>query len=469
MKTNTERIGKAMVFLTLLIILSLSACATVGPDYKTPDISVPEKWQTESPESISTEANKQSEINWWKSFNDPLLTILINRAVSNNLSIKEAAARLTESRARRGIVNADQYPSVNSSASGTKNHSSGMSSEFYRFGFDSSWEIDLFGGIKKSIEAYDADIQAKMESLNSVITSLIAEVALNYVELRLYQSQLGVTRSNLESQEETHEIVYWRYKAGLVTELDLKKSEYTLEQTRSQLPSLQSKIDHAQNRLAVLLGCNPGELEQELSPFKPVPVLQDKIEIGIPADLLRQRPDLRKAERDLAAQTARIGSAVSDLYPKITLSGSIKLESASVSDLFDTNNLSRSIGPSISWPVFRTGAIKSNIEVQSSLAEQRLINYKSIVLSALEEVENALSSCFYEQIKRDSLEKAVKAAEHSYEFSRIQYSSGLVDFQVLLESQRTLLSLQDQLTKSDGQITINYITLYKALGGGWDR
>lgn len=467
MKTRTGKIIKGIRSFIPLLILSFSACATVGPDYKSPQIEMPEKWHADLSEKLNPVTDKSSLANWWKYFNDPVLSDLINRAVTNNLSVKEAVTRLTESRIRRGIAKADKYPSVTSSASVKKSRSSGTNNESYQMGVDASWEIDLFGGIKRSIEASDADIESANESLNDVIISLTAEVALNYVNLRLYQSQLDVTLSNLKTQEENHDIVKWRYEAGLVTELDIKKSESTLEQTKSQLPGLQSKIDQAQNKIAVLLGLRPGTLKDELNQVKPVPVLIDDIKTGIPADLLKQRPDLRKAERDLAAQTARIGVAVSDLYPKITISGSINVSSSSTSDLLSSDSLSSSIGPSLSWPVFRAGAIKRNIEVQSTMAERLLVQYEALVLSAVEEVENALSSCLYEQLKRESLKKASNAAGRSLELSSMQYSSGLVDFQVLLEAQRTLLSLQDQVTQNEAQITINYINLYKALGGGW--
>ena len=467
MKTETGRIMKGMRFFFPFIVLSLSSCVTVGPNYKSPTMNMPDKWHTDLSENLKPGTDKSALVNWWKSFNDPLLNDLIKRAVANNLTVKQALTSLKESRLRRGISKADLYPSVSSSASATRSRSSDRSSDSYQIGVDSSWEIDLFGGIKRSIEASDADVESAKESLNDAIVSLTAEVALNYVQLRSYQAQLAVTLSNLKTQQETNEIVTWRYKAGLVTELDLKKSEYTLEQTRSQIPDLQSRIDQDQNGIAVLLGVNPGVLKDELSPVKPVPVLTNEIKTGIPADLLRQRPDLRKAERDLAAQTARIGVAVSDLYPKITLSGSISVSSSSTGSLFNSDSLSRSIGPSISWPVFRAGAIKQNVEVQSTIAERLLVQYKALVLSAVEDVENALSSCMYEEMKRDSLKKAADAAGRALDLSRMQYSSGLVDFQTLLEAQRTLLSLQDQVTQNEAQITINYINLYKALGGGW--
>ena len=458
---------KWMRFLAPLIILLFSSCVTVGPDYTAPKFDVPDKWHSDSSENTSTTGDKSNLAKWWESFNDPMLTDLINRAVSSNLSIREAVLRLNEARIRRGVTGADQYPSVSSSASVTKSHSSGMSNTFYQMGFDANWELDLFGGIRRSIEASDADLESSKENLRDVTISLLSEVALNYVQLRLYQSQLEITNSNLKAQEETHDIVTWRYKAGLVTELDLKKSEYSLEQTRAQVPGILLNIEQTENKMAVLIGANPGELKGLLDPVKAVPVMQNKIKTGIPADLLKQRPDLRKAERDLAAQTARIGVAVSERYPTITLTGSLKASASTVSSLTDSDSLSSSIGPSISWPVFRGGAIKRNIEIQSTVAEQKLVQYKSLLLSAVEEVESALSSCFYQQIKNESLKKACDAAQRAYELAKMQYSSGLVDFQVLLEAQRTLLSLQGQVTQSEGQVSINYITLYKALGGGW--
>ena len=348
MQIRTGRMIKGLRLISLLIILSFSACIKVGPDYRPPEMDVPDKWHSDSSEKISTESDSTNLAKWWESFNDPMLTDLINRAILSNLSIKEAALRLTEARIRRGVTGADKYPSVSSSASVSKSYTSGMSNTFYQLGFDANWEIDLFGGIRRSIEASDADLESSRESLRDVTISLISEVALNYIQLRLYQSELDITSSNLKAQEETHEIVTWRYKAGLVTELDLKKSEYSLEQTRAQVPSILLNIEQAENKIAVLLGCNPGELKEELSPVKAVPVVQNKIKTGIPADLLRQRPDLRKAERDLAAQTARIGVAVSDLYPAITLSGSLKASSSTLSSLTDSDNLSRSIRPSIS-------------------------------------------------------------------------------------------------------------------------
>ena len=468
MKNSKGRIITGIKIFMPFIILSFSACAMVGPDYKTPAIKMPDKWQANSSEKVSQgKTDKTHLVNWWKTFNDPMLTDLINRAVSGNLSVKQAVTRVIEARLYRGVGGANLYPSVSASASATKSRLYNVTADNYQVGVDSSWEIDLFGGIRRSNQAYDAEIQSADASLNNTIIALMAEVAQDYVDLRLYQTQLGITLSNLKTQEETNDIVNWRYKSGLVTELDLKKSESTLDQTRSQIPDLQSRVEQSQNRIAVLLGLHPGVLKQELSKVKPVPVLTDIIKTGIPADLLRQRPDLRKAERDLAAQTANIGVAVSDLYPKITLSGSIRYSAASTGDLFNSDSLSSSIGPSISWPVFRAGAIKQNVKIQSNIADRLLLQYKDLVLSAIEEVENALSSCRYEEIKHESLKKAADAASRSLELSRMQYSSGLIDFQTLLDAERTVLSLQNQVTQSEAQISINYITLYKALGGGW--
>lgn len=457
----------SMLLIPLLLFLFVSGCMTVGPDYVPPGAAVPEKWNANMEQNISPETDRLKLANWWKSFNDPVLTNLVTRGIENNPGVEEAELRVREARIRRGISNADKYPSVSGSGSATRSRSSNISTESYRMGVDASWELDLFGGVRRSIEVYDANIGSSIESLNDVIKSLISEIALNYVNLRLYQAQMDVTLKNLEIQEETHRIVKWRYDSGLVTALDFESSTYNLEQTRSQIPGLQQNIDQAQNRIAVLLGVNPGTLKAELDSVKSVPLMQDTLKAGIPADIIRQRPDLRKAEYDIAAQTAQIGVAMANRYPKITLSGSINLSAASVGDLIESDSLSTSIGPSLSLPIFRAGAIKRNIEVQSTVADQLLVNYKSLVLSALEEVENAMASCFYEKIRRDHLKKALESAERSLELSREQYNSGLVDFRTLLDAQKSLLSLQDQLTQSEGQISINYISLYKALGGGW--
>jgi len=451
----------------------VSGCKTVGPNYSQPEMKTPDAWQKEV---AGASADKKSEqeilAKWWTTFNDPVLSGLMERAVAGNLSLKESISRVKQARIQRGITDTDRYPSVNTTGSAGRSYSNDMRGDFtgtnsFRAGLDASWEPDLFGGVKRSLEAADANLQATQETYRDVLVSLLAETAMNYIQLRSYQSQLSVIETNLKSQEETYNITRWRYQAGLTTGLDVEQASSTLEQTRSQIPSLKSGIEQARNTIAVLLGSQPGALDPELETYKPVPVAPGEIAVGIPADLLRRRPDLRKAERDLAAQTAKIGVAQAELYPKISLSGNIGLSALRLGDLLNTDSLSTGVSSGISWPVYNAGKIIKNIEMQWEIQEQTLITYKAALLGALKDVENALTAYSYEQTKRESLLKESESAEKAAEISRAQYSSGLIDFQSVLDAERTLLSSQGQVAQSDAQVILDVISLYKALGGGW--
>jgi NodT family efflux transporter outer membrane factor (OMF) lipoprotein len=472
--SNVRFITSLKYFIILLsAVFMLSGCKTVGPNYSPPEMQTPGAWQTTV---AGATADKQSEeevlAKWWTTFNDPVLSGLMERAVSGNLSLKQALNSVRQARIQRGITDTDRFPSVNSSGSAGRTYSKDMLGDFtgsnsLRLGLDASWELDIFGGVKRSLEASDANIQVSQESYRDVLVSLLAEVALNYIEVRSYQSQLLVAESNLKTQEETYNITRWRYQAGLTTGLDMENANKNLEQTRSQVPSLKSGLEQAENRIAVLLGSEPGSLDSELDEYKPIPVVPKEIALGIPADLLRRRPDLRKAERDIAAQTARIGVAEADRYPKISLSGNIGLSALGLGDLLSTDSLSTGISSGISWPVFNAGKIMKNIDVQWAVQEQKLIIYKSALLTALEDVENALTSYSYDQIRREAVIKASKSAEQAADISRSQYSSGLIDFQSVLEAESTLLSLQNQVAQSDAQVIKDLISMYKSLGGGW--
>jgi NodT family efflux transporter outer membrane factor (OMF) lipoprotein len=343
-----------------------------------------------------------------------------------------------------------------------------QTSSLYRAGFDASWELDVFGGIRRSVQAAGADLQACEEDLRDTLVSLLAEVAVNYIELRTFQARLAVAESNLEAQSETHRLVTWRYEAGLSDALATQEARYNLENTRSQIPPLRTGQEEALNRIAVLLGEQPGNVHKELEKISPIPTTPLKVAIGIPAEALRRRPDVRKAERELAAQTARIGAAKADLYPRFTLSGSIGLEALSVNRLFSLSNRTRSGTPLVTWPVFDGGAIRQNIEIQTALQEQALIQYENKVLTALEEVENAVVAYAEEQQRSLALREASLAAEQAVELAGNKYQAGLANFISVLDAQRSLLSFQDQLAQSNGAITSNLVRLYKALGGGWE-
>jgi NodT family efflux transporter outer membrane factor (OMF) lipoprotein len=470
----TAGIVRFYTYIALLsAVIMLSACTTVGPDYSPPEMQTPGEWHQECAGiTIDKESEQKILAKWWTTFNDPVLSDLMEQAVAGNLNLKQALNSVRQASIQRGITDADRFPSVNSSGSAGRSYSKDTSGDFtgtnsFRLGLDASWEVDLFGGIRRSIEAADANLEATEESYRDVLVSLLAEVALNYIEVRSYQAQLLVAESNLRSQEETYNITKWRYQAGLTTELDVENASKNLEQTRSQIPSLKSGLEQAKNRIAVLVGREPGALDSEIDEYRPVPVAPNEISLGIPADLLRRRPDLRKAERELAAQTAKIGVAEANLYPKITLSGNIGLSALNLGDLFGSDSLSTGASSGISWPVYSAGRIMKNIEIQYAAQEQKLIAYRAALLTALEDVENAMTSYTYDLARRASLLKASESAEQAAETSRAQYSSGLIDFQSVLEAESTLLTFQNNVVQSDAQIIKDLIGLYKALGGGW--
>jgi outer membrane protein, multidrug efflux system len=453
--------------------LILSGCVSVGPDYTKVKPDAPIKWHTELAGGLTTEELQPETLaRWWATLNDPELESLVERAVKGNLDLKNARARIREARALRGIRRADLFPTLDAGGSATKSRSSensgtGKEIKLYSAGFDAGWELDIFGGTRRAIEAAQADLEATQEDLHDMLVSLLAEVALNYVEVRTYQTRLAVTEANIKSQEETYELNRSRYHAGIIDDLAVQQSLYNLENTRSHIPTLQTGLAAAKNRLAVLLGKKPGEVHQELAEKKPIPMLPVTVAVGIPAETLRHRPDIRRAERNLAAQTARIGVATADLYPKFRLMGTIGLESISTGDFLESASRTWSIGPGISWNIFHGGAIRQNIKVRSALQEQALIQYESVVLKAQEEVENVLVAYSKEQRRKESLSKATNAADRAVLLARDQYQAGLVDFSNVLIAQRSLLYFQNELAQSEGAVVSNLVRLYKALGGGW--
>jgi NodT family efflux transporter outer membrane factor (OMF) lipoprotein len=451
----------------------LSGCFAVGPDYQAPDLSAPAEWSRSLHGSVTAEApDAQALAQWWSALSDPDLSNLIERAVAGNVDLKTAQARVREARARRGIAQAGLLPTLNAGGSATRSRASeqtgsGESRDLYRLGFDASWELDIFGRVRRSVEAAQGDLDASEADYHDVLVTLVAEVALNYVEARTLQTQLEVAEENLKTQRDTLQLTQWRFEAGLVSRLDVEQARSNLESTRAQLPNLRSAIEEAKNRLAALLGGFPGALEGQLGPRKPIPEAPVEIAIGVPAETLRRRPDVRRAERQLAAQTARIGVATADLYPTFSLPGSIGLEALTTNRFFNTANRAWSIAGSFAWPIFKGGAIRQNIEVQNALQEQALNQYEGTIRTALEEVENALVAYGEEQNRKQALAEATDAAQKSAELARNQYASGLIDFQSVLDAERSLLTFQDQLAQSRGQVTSNLISLYKALGGGW--
>jgi len=458
-------------WVALGVAFALCAGCTVGPAYVPPRPVLPGAWQTAAAgEPAAAETDLESLARWWTALEDPLLTGLIERAVAGNRDLRKAQARVREARARRGASQAGLFPTLDATGSATHSRSgqgARGAQEQYSLGLDAGWEVDLFGGVRRSVEAADATIQANQEDLRNSLVSLVAEVALNYIEVRAAQARIQVAEANLDSQTETCRLVEARREAGLTTALDAEQARYSLESIRAQIPTLRAGQQEAMNSLALLLGEAPGGIRTELQEVRPIPTAPLRVAVGVPADVLRRRPDVRQAERALAAQTAQVGVATAELYPKLSLLGSIGLEATALGSLFTGGSRAYSLGPSLSWRLFDAGAVRRNIEVQSALQEQALIAYEATVLTALKEVETALAAFAEEQQRRVALRGAAEAAARAVELARAQYGAGMVDYRSVLEAERSRLGFQDQLAQSEGSVTADLVRLYKALGGGW--
>ena len=458
-----------------LVLILMSGCAAVGPEFHTPELPAPDTWHTEMAGGLAvSETASREQAAWWELFKDPQLTRLIENAAAGNLDLHKAMLRIQEARALYGISQADDYPILDSTGLIQRRESSeetgtGNASGFFHAGFDAAWELDLFGKIRRSQQAALAEVETRQEAMSAVLISLQAEVALNYLELRTFQERLVAARGNLEVQKETYDINVSRFNAGLIGELPVYQSQYILEQTRSQIPLLQDGIGRAANRLAVLVGEPPGTLHDTLAERHAIPCIPLKVVMDIPARTLRQRPDIRRAERVLARETALVGVAMSDLYPRFHLTGTFGLEALSVGNFFNSDSRFWGIGPRVSWRLFDGGRIRQAVAAQSARQEQAMIDYQFALLTAREEIENAILAFAKEQLRRDSLVKATAAARNADRIARDQYQAGLVDFSNVLDAQRSLLSFEDQLARSRGAVSANLVRLYKSLGGGWQH
>ncbi len=466
--------NRAYVLLPLFlwVILNLMSCATVGPDYVEPRPEMPSAWQaTPDPAVVPGKAMIRR---WWTVFDDPMLTRFIQEAGESNLDLRAAVARMDEARARLGFATGQRVPQIDAQGSvirqrSSENALSNFGTEtFYSPGVAASWEIDLFGRVRRSVEAATADFQASQEDRTDVMITLYAEVARTYVNVRTYQARLAAAESNINSQKQVLALTQARFKNGLATDLDMAQAERVLASSEAEVPPLRIELARAVNTMAVLLGHRPGALYKELSEPKSIPIPPSKATVGVPVDLLRQRPDIRRAERQLAAQTARIGVATADLYPSFSLTGFFGYESIDTSELFDAGSRVFTFGPSLRWNFFDGGRIRNQIKVQDALTEQALLSYEKTVLNALNEVENALVAYIEQRIRFEALQRSVDASRRSVKLSTDLYKEGLVDFQNVLDAQRALFNFENQVAAARGNSAVNFVRLYKALGGGWD-
>ena len=462
------------------IILISSSCA-VGPNYQRPDTATPAVWQESKQTGVDTQEANLAQ--WWKAFNDALLDSLVQRAVNSNLDLRVAEARVREARALIDVTSAALWPTLDVSGSFSRTRTSenafalgslapqgggNVEQNLFRNAFDSSWEIDIFGGTRRSVEAARATLEATVENRRSVLVTLLGDVAKNYIDLRGFQRRLAVADANLKAQQETLELTKVRFDAGLASDFEVAQAEGQVKTTAAQIPTLQTAVKQTAYAIDVLLGSQPGSSWDDLAKDAAVPALPPEAHVGLPVDLLRRRPDIRSAERQLAAATAQVGVATADLYPKFSLTGTIGLQSVSASDWFTAQSRFWSIGPTITWPVFDAGRIRANIEVRNAQQEQALRLYEKSVLTAFQDVENALVNYGNEQIRYRSLLEATVANRRAVQLANDLYTQGLVPFLNVLDAQRTLYASESDLAQSEAGMASNLVALYKALGGGWE-
>jgi NodT family efflux transporter outer membrane factor (OMF) lipoprotein len=457
-------------------LLALAACHG-SPAHEPPAVAMPETWGDGS----TTAASADPPERWWQEFHDPELDSLIERAVAANLDLAAARARVREARALRDETAGGQNPQVNAHAGYSRSQASANTRQgsvtgseprdFYDVGFDALWEIDVFGSTRHAVEAAEAGVEAAEEGRRDALVTLLGEVAREYVGLRGLQRQRSLIAANAEAQRQSLDLTRVRFQAGLSTDLDIARAQSLLSSTEAALPSLEAGASAGIHRLSVLLGVPPRTLEPELAPEAPVPHADETLSnlaAGVPADLLRRRPDIRRAEREFAQAAELSAEATADLYPKLFLGASLGFQSIHSGNLFEGDSKAWSIGPSLLAPIFDGGRLRAAVRVQDARQEQALAAYQQAVLVALEEVENALVALAREQERRTSLAEAVAASRRALDLGTDLNLRGLVDFFEVLDARRSNLLAEAALAESDAAVASGAVALYKALGGGWE-
>ena len=517
-----------LVSLALPSLVILSGCS-VGPDYRAPDKQMADAWN--SPLDCGLADGEADVTEWWQSLGDPMLADLIARAAEGNLDLRMAVLRIRQARALRGVAAGALLPSltgnssyersklsgggllgaaqgggagssfsetfargmttstltqsITNAAPGAANIASPLASsivsqipssakrpgipelDLFSTGFDASWEIDVFGGLRRGVEAADAELDAALEDYRAVLVSMLAEVATTYIDVRTLQAEIDTTRQNIDLQKETLDLTQARLSYDLASELEVSQAQTNLATTESQLPQLEANLATAIYRLSVLVGKEPSALQDELTSTKPIPQPPAETFVGVPTDILRRRPDLRAAERRLAAATAEIGVSAADLYPRFTLSGNFGFESMTLKHALDSKSITYGFGPAVRWNIFDGLRNLNRIAAQQVAAHHAYVGYEQTLLLALQEVETAMVNYRREQDRRDALMRATEAARRAVKLSETRYEDGLTDFQDVVDAERSLVNLETALVQSQGQVAVNLVALYKALGGGW--
>lgn len=462
--------------------LVLAGCM-VGPDYSPRPAEVPQRWSGDAARGPGQVSRHVSD--WWRNFDDPVLNTLIAQAAGFNLDLKQAKERIVQARTQRVVAIAAGLPLIDAHGFANRRQNNftgqtggsvigttggfGLSSQhidIFQLGFDVSWELDLFGGIRRSVEAADAEIEVEVENTRDVLVTLLGEVALNYLELRLAQRQLAITQENLAAQRDTLELSRHRNNAGLTSELDVAQAASQVASTEAEVPQYEARMQVAIHALGVLLGRKPNDLQALLAGDRAIPVTTPRILRELPSELLRRRPDLRRAERQLAAATARVGVATAGLYPRLNLADFLGFQNNDPTD-FTLLGKSWSVGATLTAPLVNWGRNMANLEARESEERQQFLAYQSTVLNALREVEDALVQYATEQRRVESLRRALESDRLAFKLAEERYLRGLADFLNVLVAQRTLLTTQSRLADSTAQVSANLVSLYKALGGGW--
>ena len=470
---------KKHLFLNLLIaagIFSLNGCMMLGPDFQTPESKIPVSWSVED-DDIFQKPSEEESLTWWSEFNDPTLDNLIKITFHQNLTLQSAAVRIIEARAQLALVQGNLYPQSQQLNGdiftiGTPGPAADRYYNTASVGFDVGWEMDFWGKYRRSIESADANLLSTIADYDDLLVSLTAETARTYVNIRTLQERIDLAQKNVTLQENSLKLVQLQFEAGVVTELDLLQAQTLLASTRSTIPNLQAALSNAKNGLALLLGLLPEEIGSLLGPKQAIPKTSNQIAVELPADLLRRRPDVRRSEMQAAAQSAQIGIARSELFPSFTLFGSIgwgatDIGENSLGDIFDSNSFSYTFGPAFRWNLFNYGRLKNQVRIQDARYQQTILNYQNTVLNAAREVEDAMETLAQTRLEAEYLHQAVTTSQRSTKLSTLQYKEGLIDYQRVLDSIRSLTQKQDQYAQNRGDIAISTIALYKAFGGGW--
>lgn len=482
------------------MLLLLSAC-TVGPEFSPPEWLSPASWFAKKDEPIkqppSIPVAEPIDPNWWNLFRDPELTALEQRVAAENLDVQAATIRLAESRAQLGVVGAAQFPNLNGNGSyaHTKasnigefanapnalgaNGASGNTTggikggdlapfDVYQVGFDATWEVDLWGKVRRSVESASASVEASAEARRGALLSSLAELARDYIQLRGTQLLLHIARDNLATSQQSLQLTQQRAAGGVTTDLDVANAAAEVHTTAAEIPRLEQQESENINAISLLLGQPPNTLQAELIKPKPVPPVPPRVPVGLPSELARRRPDIRQAEAQLHATTADIGVAVANFYPSVTLSGSLGLQALQPWRVFNVNAVNYSAGPGVTIPIFEGGQLKATLELRKAQQQEAAIFYQKTVLSAWHDVDNALTAYRTEQSRRDQLTQAVTQNQRALSLAQSRYQDGVADFLQVLTAQQNLLSSQQALALATINVSANLVALYKALGGGWE-